>query len=49
MQSNFPQADTVGTRKSVRLWEVKNVVFVCSCEHDQVSAYEMRPPMGGVR
>ena len=26
-----------------RLWEVKNVMFVCSWEHDQVSAYERCP------
>ena len=36
-------------KRGVRLWEVKNVVFVCNWEHDQVSAYERCPPMGGVR
>ena len=36
-------------KRGVRLWEVKNVVFVCSWEHDQVSAYERCPPTGGVR
>ena len=31
------------------LWEVKSVVFVCSLEHDQVSAEERCPSKGGVR
>ena len=35
--------------RGVRLWEVKNVVFVCSWEHEQVSAYERCPPTEGVR
>ena len=36
-------------KRSVRLWEqVKNVVFVCSWVHDQVSAYERCPPTRGV-
>ena len=36
-------------KRGVRLWEVKNVVFVCSKEHDQVSAYKRCPSTGGVR
>ena len=36
-------------KRGVHLWEVKNVVFVCSKEHDQVSAYERCPPTGVVR
>ena len=30
-------------KRGARLWEVKNVVFVCSYEHGQVSAYERCP------
>ena len=30
--------------RGVRLWEVKNIVFVCSWEHGHVSAYERCPP-----
>ena len=30
-------------KSGVHLWEVKNAVFVCSWEHDQVSAYERCP------
>ena len=36
-------------KRGVRLWEFKNVVFVCSWGHDQVSAYERCLPTGGVR
>ena len=36
-------------KRGVCLWEVKNVVFVCSWENDQVSAYERCPPTRGVR
>ena len=34
-------------KRGVRLWEVKNVMFVCSQEHDQVSAQERCPLMEG--
>ena len=30
-------------KRGVRLWEIKNVLFVCSWEYDQVSAYERCP------
>ena len=36
-------------KRGVHLWEVKNVVFVCGWEHDQVSAYERYAPTGRIR
>ena len=38
--SGHPRDQKKNPHRSVRLWEVKNGVFVCSWEHDQVSAHE---------
>ena len=36
-------------KRGVRLWEVKNIVFVFGWDHDSVSANGRCPPTGGVR